>query len=64
MTTILLSGGGGSNNWLPLMLVPLAAILILKGAQSLIQFIKRKRTHHHSNIDDMPFTKQMPFHDN
>ena len=50
MTTLFLSGGGYSGNWLPL-LVPLAAIVILLYmGDKMIMFIKNRRLHRHEPI--------------
>jgi hypothetical protein len=46
MLAILLSGVGGSSNWLPL-IFPLAAIVIIaKSVELLIHFIRKRRLHH------------------
>ncbi len=46
MITIILSGVGGSTNWLPLILPLVGILLILKFGETIIQFIKRKRMDH------------------
>ena len=41
--TLILSGVGGSTNWLPLVLPLLGVVIILKFGEIVIQFIKRKK---------------------
>lgn len=51
MTTLILSGGGYSGNWLPL-IAPLAAIvIILYAGDAAIKFVKKRRLHTHAPMD-------------
>jgi hypothetical protein len=50
MNAIILSGVGGSTNWLSLILPLVGVVIVLKGGQLLIQFIKRKRLEHENKL--------------
>ena len=43
MSALILSGVGGSTNWLPLIFPLVAIVIILKGGEFFIKFIKRKQ---------------------
>ena len=49
MTAIILSGVGGSVNWLPLILPLVAILLILKFSETIIHFFKRKKLSHENH---------------
>ncbi len=49
MAIIILSGVGGSSNWLPLILPLVAIVLLLKLGEITINIIKRKRLSHEVN---------------
>jgi hypothetical protein len=41
--TIILSGAGGSNNWLPLILPFVAIVVIMKIGEIAVKYVRRKR---------------------
>jgi hypothetical protein len=52
MTAIILSGVGGSTNWLPLIFPLVALIVVAKGIDMLVHYVKNRRLHHgHSIVD-------------
>jgi hypothetical protein len=50
MNAIILSGVGGSTNWLPLILPLVGLVILLKGGEMLFHFIKRKRLQHENRL--------------
>jgi hypothetical protein len=50
MTTIILSGVGGSTNWLPLIFPLIALLVVAKGVDMLFHFVKSRRLHHADNL--------------
>ena len=50
MHTIILSGVGGSTNWLPLILPLVGLVILLKGGEMLFRFVKRKRLQHENRL--------------
>lgn len=43
MNVVMLSGVGGSTNWLPLILPLVVIVIVLKGGEWLIRALKKKR---------------------
>ncbi len=46
MVTIILSGVGGSSNWLPLILPLVAIVALVKGVDMLVYYIRNRKLHH------------------
>ena len=63
MTTIMLSGVGGSTNWLPLVLPLVAFLLLLQFGQVMVHFIKAKLHHYSRPGNDQAFTDEAGTHE-
>ena len=69
MATIFLSGVGGSSNWLPFILPLIAIAGIIKSAELIIRYIKKRKLIRHGNISshagpDFMDTPGQSFEDN
>ena len=53
MTTIILSGVGGSTNWLPLIFPLVALIVVAKGIDMFVHYLKNRRLHHGHSVADV-----------
>jgi hypothetical protein len=47
MAAIVLSGGGYSGNWLPLVFPLVGVLFIIYAIDFIVKFVKKRRLHHH-----------------
>ena len=60
MANLILSGVGGSTNWLPLIFPLVVIVLLAKGGELIIRLVKKRREAHQRQIDALRAVGEHP----